>query len=91
MAKPDDRIEQVREPRKEDRENVGLYLARKELEKIPFAGLAIEFVRGKKKDDKEEWFDNAVLDVLATHEVSIDKINEKLKSENVMASNCDGC
>jgi hypothetical protein len=83
MPRSDDTIEQIRVQRKGEPENVGLYLARKELEKIPFAGLAIEFVRGKNKDEKEAWFDNAVLDVLANHEVSLDKINEKLESENV--------
>ena len=84
MPKSDDVIEQIRNQRQETPENPGVYLARKELEKIPFAGLAIEFVRGKDKQEKEAWFDNAVLDVLKTHEVSLDKIEEKLKSENVL-------
>lgn len=84
MPKADDVIEQIRSQRKDEPENIAFKLARKELEKIPFASLAIESIRGKQNAEKEEWFDNAVLDVLKDHEVSIERIHEKLESENVL-------
>lgn len=84
MPKADDPIGQIREQRKGERENIALRIARKELEKIPFASLSIEYVRGKDKEEKEEWFDNAVLDILVDHEMSIEETKAKLQSENLI-------
>jgi hypothetical protein len=84
MARTDDRIEQIREQRRSEPESIVTGLVKKGLERIPFAGIAIGYVRGKEKDDKEEFFDNAVLDVLTDHEISLDQIKAKLEVETVM-------
>jgi hypothetical protein len=84
MPRIDDRIEQIREQRKGEPENMVTGLVKKGLERIPFAGMAIEYVRGKEKDDKEEFFDNAILDVLADQEISLDQTKAKLEVETVM-------
>jgi len=42
-------------------------LTRKELDKIPFLGIALDRIRGKEKAEKEEWFDNSILDILGGH------------------------
>jgi hypothetical protein len=39
--------------------------------------------RDQERAEKEEWFDNTVLDILKSHEVSLDDIIEKLESENL--------
>jgi len=83
MPDIDDEIEQVREHRKEKSENPGLYLAKKELDKIPFVGTAIDYIRGKEKDEKEEWFDNAILNILKRHDVSIEEIKAELETGNI--------
>ncbi|HYX72382.1 MAG TPA: hypothetical protein VE732_06400 [Nitrososphaera sp.] len=84
MPKSDDPIEQTRAQHKGEPENVVIGLVKKGLEKISFAGIAISYIRGKEKEKKEESFDNAILDILKVHDISIDEIKTKLESENVM-------
>src|SRR5688500_1123218 len=84
MAKSDDSIEQIREQRGQSLEPASEFIVRKSLEKIPFAGKAIEYIHGRARQEKEDWFDGAVLDVLASHEVNIDQINRKLESAEIL-------
>ena len=83
MAKSDDHIEQIREQRGQSAEAPSQFIARRGLEKIPIAGMAVEYVRDRARQEKQDWFDDAVLDVLSAHEVSIDQIKERLESENI--------
>jgi hypothetical protein len=83
MPKSDDPVEQLRAQRKGEPENVVEGLVKKGLEKIPFAGIAVAYLRGRAREEREEFFDNAVLDILKAHDTSIDEIKAKIESENV--------
>jgi hypothetical protein len=74
MPKIDDPIEQLREQLKGVSENVAVALAKHEIGKIPFIGFALNHIRGKEKAEKEAFVDNAILDILKAHDLSIDTI-----------------
>jgi hypothetical protein len=84
MPKIYDPIEQLREQRKDEPENIAMAVARSEIEKIPFIGFALNYIRGEEKAKKEDFFDNAILDILKAHDASIDTVLDKLESENML-------
>jgi hypothetical protein len=84
MPDIDDPIEQLREQLKGEHENIAMALAKHEIGKIPFIGFALNHIRGKEKAEKEDFIDNAILDILKTHDITIDKVLDKLELENMV-------
>jgi hypothetical protein len=83
VPKSDDVIEQTRAHFHGETDNVVAGLIKQGIEEIPFVGIAISYIKGKAREDKEKAFDNAVLDILKDHAADVDAIKEKLKSDSV--------
>lgn len=64
MAAINDPIEQTRKQHKRESENVVVGLDKKGLEKIPFAGIGIAYIQGKAREEKQDIFNNTILDIL---------------------------
>ena len=84
VPRADDPIEQARAQHKREPENIVTGVVKKGLEKIPFAGIGIAYIRGRAKEEKEQIFDDTILDILKSHEISLDEIKKKLEEENVI-------